>query len=76
MVGALSRKGNVQAITLEPKPNGNVLLFKARAVGMGEVLQCRTFAGFALDEMRAQGVPLRLDHHVDCPDAARFARSR
>jgi hypothetical protein len=74
IVGALTRKGVVAPIELEPDPRGNVLLFRKSAPGYPDATQCRTFAGFALDELVSQGVPLRLNHFAYCPERERFKR--
>jgi hypothetical protein len=74
LVWALTRDGKPAPITKAPKDTGNVLLFVAPGPTGERVVQCRTFAGFALDELREQGVPLRLNHFADCPDREQFAR--
>lgn len=74
MIGALTRDGKVAPIEVDPDATrGNVLLFKAPANGHAEpVLQCRTFAGFALGELQAERVPMRLNHFAFCPERDRF----
>jgi hypothetical protein len=68
LIGAMTAAGRVAPITMEAKENGNVLVF----VDAEAVLQARTFTGEALAELRRQGVPLKLNHFADCPQAARF----
>lgn len=77
LIWAITKDGKRAPITAEPKPNGNVLVYrdrlKALASGMPEdTLHSRTFAGFALAELRAQEVPLRLNHFADCPNREDF----
>lgn len=67
-MGARTLTGATAPITIESKPEGNVLPFVA---GDPPVLECRTFAGAALEALREQGVPLRLNHYSDCPSVKR-----
>jgi hypothetical protein len=69
LIWAITKDGKRAPITREPKPDGNVLVF--RTVTPGPV-QARVFAGLALDELREQGVPLRLNHFADCPNREDF----
>ena len=71
IVWAITLDAKRAPIVKAPSPDGNVLIFRHPAMG---TIQARTFAGFALDELRDQGVPLRLNHFADCPAAASFAR--
>jgi hypothetical protein len=69
MIWAFTRDARRAPITRSPSDAGNVLVFRDER----GVVQARTFAGFALDELRAQGVPLRMNHFADCPQAEEFA---
>jgi hypothetical protein len=67
LIGARTKDGAVAPITLDVQVKGNVLLFQS-SVG----IEGRVFAGDVLDKLKEQGVPLRLNHFADCPDAERF----
>lgn len=69
LVGARTKNGKVSPITVEPSPDGNVLLHK-RA---GEV-NAWVLAGDVLDKARENGVELRLNHFADCPNSSRYRR--
>jgi hypothetical protein len=71
LIWAITKDGKRAPITREQSPNGNVLVF--RTVTPGPV-QARTFAGMVLMELQAEGVPLRLNHFADCPNAEDFQR--
>jgi len=74
---AITKDGKRAPITADPTPNGNVLVYRDRLKALAsslpaDTLHARTFAGFALDELRAQEVPMRLNHFADCPEADTF----
>jgi hypothetical protein len=69
IVFALSRNGKPSPITLEPSDGGNVLLFR-----VGDETRYAVATPEVKEWAQAQGVPLRLNHFADCPDAARFKR--
>lgn len=60
--------GNVAPITVAPQDNGNVLLYRDRAVLTWRPVNNRE----ALEWLRAAKVPLRLNHFADCPDVERY----
>lgn len=73
MIGAAHpNTGNVAPILLEPdeEDRGNVLLFKRD----GEVRYAIIPNATMRVVLRDLGVPLRLNHFADCPEAARFHR--
>ena len=70
IVWAITLDAKRAPIRKDPRPDGNVLIFRDPRLG---TLQARTFAGFVLDELRDQGVPMRLNHFADCPERERFA---
>ena len=72
LVAARTRSGRIAPITVDPKEEGNVLLFRSPAEGAE--LSCRNLSGPALEGLREQEVPLRLNHFATCPIADRFRR--
>jgi hypothetical protein len=68
LVWAVTKTGRTAPVELDPHPEGNVLVFRVESR-----IECRTAAGFALDWLREQGVPLRLNHFASCPQADRFS---
>ncbi len=69
LIGALTIKGKVAPIELEPAQDANCLLYRA-----GTETRVATATGDALAWLTAQGVPLRLNHFATCPERERFAR--
>ncbi len=69
LIGARTKAGKIAPITYDVQATGNVLLFRS-SIG----IECRTFAGETLEALRAECVPLRLNHFSDCPERERFAR--
>lgn len=67
LIGARTKAGNTAPVTFNVQSSGNVLLFRS-SVG----IECRTFAGEILDALKAEQVPLRLNHFADCPSRDRF----
>lgn len=63
----ITHDGKRAPITAEPSQAGTVLVFR-----QGDGVQSRTFAGEVLAGLRAAGVPLRLNHFADCPQAGSF----
>lgn len=63
---AHSREGKIHPIT-EPKHNGNVLMWRE-----GKKLNYRILPEYVIEVLREEGVPLRLNHFADCPDADRY----
>lgn len=67
LIWAITKDGKRAPITRMPTADGNVLIWPSQGT-----VQARVFAGFALEELRAEGVPLRLNHFADCPKADAF----
>lgn len=69
LIWALSATGRPSPITREPKAGGNALVFQRD----GEVRWVACAPGIAA-WLSSAGVPLRLNHFADCPQADRFRR--
>lgn len=67
LVWALTKNGP-SPVTRQPKGNGNVLLFRGLDGEVRAAVVDAHVRAWAVE----QGVPLRLNHFADCPDAERF----
>lgn len=81
LVSAETKAGREAPITVEPKPDGNVLLFRSPDRVVAEtrklVLECRNLGDAAtVAYLREQGVPLRLNHFADCPDKEHYGKGK
>ena len=72
-----SKTGNLAPITVEPKDNGNVLLYRVETPEGPEPAEVQhTVIGKAevREYLHERHVPLRLNHFADCPLANQFQR--
>lgn len=69
LIAARTKDGKLAPVTADVQLGGNVLVFQLTGV------ECRTFGGKVLEKLHAEGVPLRLNHFADCPQADRFKRA-
>jgi hypothetical protein len=67
LIWAKSERDKMQPITREPRENGNVIVFR-----LGGELHGRAVSNEVAEYLRGKGVPLRLNHFADCPQAERF----
>ena len=72
LIGALTRKGAVAPIEIDVDARGNVHLWRSA----DNAVHAWTMSGAVLDEARAEGVQLRLNHFAYCPERERFKRER
>lgn len=70
LLWAITSSGSRAPLCAKPSDDGNVLVWRIR----GEV-RCATASGSTLDWLREAGVPLRLNHFANCPEADTFASS-
>ena len=59
-------------IDRDPTTEGNVLLLRHTVLGILAIQLTKDM----LDQARKQGVELRLNHFINCPNRAQFARGR
>lgn len=73
LIGAQTKAGNVAPITLNPKEDGNVLLYRPTGdENASGTVAARVMSPVVIEYLRDQGVPLRLNHFADCPERERF----
>lgn len=68
LVWALTANGKPAPVTRAPRENGNVLVFRDHAGELRSIVPPEEVRRY----LREAGVPLRLNHFADCPQAARF----
>ena len=72
MIGAAHAKtGKIAPITVEPSPKGNVLVFRDAEGVVKYAIANQRVIEWTLE----QGIPLRISHFADCPEADRFHRT-
>lgn len=80
VVAATTKARRQAPVTVEPKDDGNVLLFRSAELDdetRRPRVECRTIADeHALMFLRSEGVPLRLNHFADCPDRDRYGKPK
>lgn len=71
LLWALSPNGKACPLVTDPSEDGNVMVLQPR--GLVKPLAV-VLSGDLLQEARAAGIPLRLNHFANCPKRERFRK--